>query len=111
MEISADTILDYLSNATQAKKMLSPEFYLEASIKLLTLLGEETNKLEDLRMTVAKMKLQIFESQEKRNVSEAKLRIEATQEYADYRKQDAKCERIVEIIRVAKKLAEANRIY
>lgn len=110
MEINADTILDYLANATQAKKMLSPEFYLEESIKLLTLLGEETNKLEDARMKVARLKLNIFESQDKRNVSEAKMRIEATEEYAEYRKQEAKCDRIIEIIRVAKKLAEANRI-
>ena len=109
MEINADTILNYLSDATQAKKMLSPEFYLEASIKLLTLLGQETEKLEDRRMEVAKMKLAIFEGQEKRNVSEAKLRIEATEEYREYRKQEDKVERIKEIIRVSKKLAEANR--
>ena len=109
MNVNADTILDYLANATQAKKMLSPEFYLETSIKLLTLLGEETNKLEDYRMAVAKKKLEYLEGQEKRNVSEARLKVEATQEYSEYRKQEAKCDRIMEIIRVAKKLAEANK--
>lgn len=100
--ITADTILDFLVSAVESKRMLNPELWLDSAAKLNVLIGKERITLEDMRQVVAKKKLEYLTSTEKRNVSEAKLRVEATDEYRDMKKQEAKCDQIEEFIRVAK---------
>lgn len=47
-----------------------------------------------------------MESQDKINVSEAKLRVEASEEFKNWKIQDLKVGRIEEFIRIAKKMSD-----
>lgn len=104
-EITSDTILDFLKEKVATKSPLNPEMWLDAAAKLNLLLGDEMDTLADLKQKVANIKLEFLERSEKRNVSEARLRTEATEEYRLMKKQEAKCDRIEEFIRIAKLMA------
>lgn len=104
-KVTSDTILTYLKEAVEAKRMLNPEMWLDAAFKLNILLGDEHLVLEELRQDVAKKKLDVMKGQEKRNVSAADLEIEASDEYRMMKLQEHKTDRIEEFIRLAKKNA------
>src|SRR5262245_58215436 len=100
--VEAETILNFLKNAVANKTPLDPKLWIDVALKLNIHLGDETDKLEDLRQRVAQIKLGYLEAQDKRNVSEAELRTEVTDEYVAMRKQEHKVDQIEEFIRVAK---------
>jgi hypothetical protein len=52
--------------------------------------------------------LDILGGQEKRNVSEVKMRVEASDVYRDMKKQEAKIGQVEEIVRIAKIQARVN---
>lgn len=87
-------------------EVIAPEEWLLGAQMLTVLITEETNKLYELQSVVAKLKLSFIE--EKKSVAEAKLRVEATDEYVQMKKQEAFIEQVWEIIRVAKKQAEIS---
>jgi hypothetical protein len=106
-KITVDTILSIMKEKVENKEaQFDTEFWLSSAAKLNLLVGDEQDKLFELQQVVAKLKLQWFESQEKRNVSEAKLRVEATEEYKEMRKLEAKIKRCEEFVRIAKKMAD-----
>lgn len=100
--ISADTILDYFKTAVGENKALNPQLWADAAMKLNICLIDEEEKLHLARRTVAEMKLKYLDAMEKRSVADAEARVEATQEYQDMRRQESKCARIEEFIRLAK---------
>jgi len=103
----ADKILDYLSEKLEKKEIqLDTHFWTEIAIKLNIALGEEQEKLAELHTKVAELKLMWLEGQDKKNVSEAKLRVEASKEFLDWKKQDLKVGRIEEFIRISKKMSD-----
>lgn len=102
-KVSADTILNFLKDAVETKRVLNEEIWMEAAFKLNLLLGDEHLILEDLRMEVAKKKLELFKAQEKRNVTAADLEIRASDEYRIMKLQEHKVDRIEEFIKIAKK--------
>lgn len=107
MDVTADTIITYLKEKVEKKEaQFDSNFFVETALKLNLLLGDEQDALAELAQEVAKKKLEILNSQEKRNVSEAKLRIEADPIYLRYKKQDMKCQRIEEFVRLAKKMSD-----
>ena len=107
MEVTADSIINFLKERVEKKEaQFDSNFFVETALKLNLLLGDEQDRLAELAQAVAKKKLLYLESQEKRNVSEAKLRIEADPIYLEYKKQDMKCQRIEEFVRLAKKLSD-----
>ena len=106
-KITADFILETMAEKVRNKEaQFDAQFWLDSGQKLNLLLGEEQDLLFTLQQEVAKLKLMYFESQEKRNVSEAKMRVEASEEYRKMRIQEAKCKRIEEFIRLAKKCVD-----
>jgi hypothetical protein len=108
-KVSTDTILNFLHKSVEEKMQLNPEAWIDAAHKLIILLGDEQDKLFELQQEVAKLKLTWLDSQDKRNVSEARIRVEGTDEYKNYKKQEAKCKRIEEFVRVAKKRSDIAR--
>jgi len=106
-DVTSDSIIQFLKERVEKKEaQFDSNFFVETALKLNLLLGDEQDKLAELAQRVAQKKLQILESQDKRNVSEAKLRIEADPLYLEYKKQDMKCERIEEFVRLAKKMSD-----
>ena len=101
-EVSTNTILDYLKEAIKNKTPLDPDTWLDAAGKLNILLSDELDMLADMRQKVAQIKLGFLEESDTTNVSAAKLKTDATDEYRDMEKQKAKCSIIEEMIRIAK---------
>jgi ElaB/YqjD/DUF883 family membrane-anchored ribosome-binding protein len=100
--VTIDTIIEYLQDAVKSKTPLPPTIWLDAAQKLNVLLSEEEDRLFDLQQVVAQKKYDFIKGQAKKNVSEAKAYIEASDDYRDSKKQAAKIGRIVEFIRLAK---------
>lgn len=101
-KITADTILDFLADKVSSKKVLSPGIWIDAAFKLNVLLGDEHEKLEDLRKIVSMRRLELMQGQDKRNVSAARAEVEASQDYKAMKIQEHKVDRIEEFIRLAK---------
>ena len=105
---TSESILEFLKKKIELKEQLNPELWLEAASRLVVLLGDEESKLYDLQQKVAQLKIMFLDSQEKHNVSEAKARIEASEEYKEFKKQQAKVGQIEEFIRVSKLRAKIS---
>ena len=108
-KITADTILNFLKEAVESKKVLSEEIWEDSALKLNMLLADEHLTLEDLRIEVAKKKLDILKAHEKRNVALADAEIEASDEYRIFRLQQHKVDRVEEFIKICKSRAKSSR--
>jgi hypothetical protein len=109
-KISVDTILESMKEKVENKQaQFDADFWLECAMKLNLLLGDEQDKLFEYQQKVANLKIMWLEGQEKKNVSEAKMRVDASEEYKEMRKQEAKIKRCEEFVRVAKKMADVSR--
>src|SRR3990167_1948879 len=106
--VTVDSILDYLQSAVENKMPIPPAKWLDASAKLNVLLGAEDEEMYRLKQVVAQKRLDIFNGQQKRNVSAAKIEIEASDEYRTMMRQDARIKRIEEFIRIAKAQARLS---
>ena len=102
MTRTTETILAELKTEVETGGTMNPKLWLDRALYLATFLGEEINKLADLRLKVAQRELEILNSLEKKNVSEAHLRVQAELIYADMKKQEGRVSQIEELIRVAK---------
>ena len=100
--ITADTILQWFKSAVEEKKILDPDLWLDAAHKLVIFLGDEEMKLYELQQGVAELKLKFYEEMEKPMVASAEMKVEATDEFKEYKKQNAKINQIEEFIRIAK---------
>ena len=93
----------------ESKVPIAPTTWLDAGMKLIALMSTETDLLIDLQHKVAEMKVEMFDGEDK-TATEIKTRIDATQEYKDMRKQEAKVKRINEFIMMAKKYASIRAV-
>jgi hypothetical protein len=100
--VTTDGILEWFKEKIEMKIPIRPDIWVDAAQKLNVLLSDEHDKLYDLEQIVAKMRMDFIDDGEKINVSFAKIKVEATDEYREMRKQKAKIDRIVEQIRIAK---------
>ena len=103
--VSVDSIIGFLDECVRHKRVLSPGQWLDAAQKLNVLLSDEHERLYDLEHQVATLRLQLLNGQEKINVSEVRIRIEASEIYKQSKIQKAKIGRIEELIRIAKRQA------
>lgn len=101
-KVTTDTILSYLQDQVENKKVMNADIWQDAAFKLNLLLGDEHEKLEDLRTAIANMKLELMKDQAKLNVSAVQVQVEASQEWKAMRLQEHKVNRIEEFIRLAK---------
>lgn len=101
-EEQTDIILAEAYQAKESKRMLNPELWAGIALRLEWNQGYEHEILEDLRQEVAKLKLQILQKQEKKNVSLADAEVEANDLNKKFRLQGHKVTRIDEFVMLAK---------
>lgn len=100
--VTTETIINYLQTSVETKQPISPSTFLDAAMKLNILLSEEHDKLFELQQKVAQARVDMLHEDDKRNVSKAKLYIEASDDYREMLTQKAKIDRIEEFIRLSK---------
>lgn len=105
--ITTNLIIQSLKERVREKIPISPNDWLDAGIKLNTLLGDEAEELFKLQQKVAQLKVEYLEKGT--SVSEAKTRVEASDDYRRYCLQKAKITRIEEHIRLAKLMARTSQ--
>jgi len=98
--VTIDTIINWLTKQVQEKNPVGPDVWLDAAQKITVLLQEEQEKLFTLEQEVARLRNLLLDSDE--SVAHAKSRIEATEEYKNARRQKAKIEKCLELVRIAK---------
>jgi hypothetical protein len=105
---TADTILNWVKEQIESKKIVSRELWVEIAFKLTFLRIDEAQLYNKMRQAVAKKKLEILKGQEKKNVAAADIEIESTDEYRFCRDQEDKIYSLDEFVRIAKKSADIN---
>ena len=106
--ITARTIVNALSKAFSDKRSVSKETLLDGAMKLSVLALDEIEKLVKMKQGLAQLKVDMMGGQEKRNISEIEIRVEAVDEYLEMKKQEAFVKQIDEIVKVAKLSARLN---
>lgn len=101
--ITIDEILNNLETLVKERKPIGAHIWLESAQRLTVLLGDEHARLYLLMQLVARMKLDFLENS--KSVAEAKIKVEATDEYREMKLQEAKIRRVEEMARIAKKQA------
>jgi hypothetical protein len=97
---TATDILAVLEKWAAEKQPIDPGSWVEAAMKLSALMGNESDLLYEMEQKVAGMRVALLE--EGKSATDAKMRVEASNEHKEARKQKAKIDRIVETIRLAK---------
>ncbi len=98
---TVDTILTWMKLRISNKEVVTPQQYLTAAEMLLALVGDETDKLYLLEQKVAIQKASLLAGSSM-SVANAKVIVEAADDYREARMLKAKVEQIYEIIRIAK---------
>lgn len=101
-KITTDTILDTMKEWVETKTPVAPSTWVDAALKIAVLMSDETDRLYDLESEVAQMKAREMED---KTAAHADTIVRASEEYKEYRKQQARVKRIEEFIRIAKKQA------
>ena len=100
MERTVDTILAKLEEQVVENAILPPTTWIDASMALNALLGDEHDKLFRAQQGLAQRKALIVESG--KSVASANLTIQGSDEWVDMKIQEAKIGRVEEMIRCAK---------
>lgn len=101
-KVTARHIMDTITGWVEQKRQLTAEEWVSAAEKLNMLESFEHDKLVELEHEVANLMQMALESQEKKNVSQAKMKVQADPKYSELRKQELFIKRIDEAIRLAK---------
>lgn len=105
MKVTCQTIIDWIAKQVEEKQPISPSLWLEAASKLNALKQDETDKQFELKQKVNVRKAALITAG--KSVAAAKVEIEATDDFKEACKQEAKVEQIEEFIRIAKKMSAA----
>src|SRR3990167_3546181 len=105
-KITTAFILAELTKRVEGKIPIPKEEWLEVAFKLNLLELEERKFYNKMSRALAQKMMDIYQKQEKRNVSAARLEKEASEEYQFLQDQKAKLDAITEFIRIAKKNAD-----
>lgn len=100
--VTTDTIITWLNEQVTNKFPISPTTFLDAAVKLNLLLADEQEELFNLQQKVSQLKIDYLQDDDKRNVSKAKMMVEASDDFRLMKTQQAKIDRIIEFIRLAK---------
>jgi len=103
-EVTTELIVKTLQKWVKEKVPVSPMQWLDAGLKLNVLIGDEQERLWDLKMKVSQ---ELFSKNEEGWTSaKAKAYSESTEDYRDMKIQEARIKQIEEMIRLAKKFAQ-----
>lgn len=97
---TVDSIMETLNSIVAEKQQMSPHYWVEGAKYLNVLIGDENNKLYDMRQQVAQQRLEARKTV--KTMAEANAIIEASDLYRDTKKQEAKIEQVQELIRICK---------
>lgn len=100
--VTIDGIIAYLEESVKNREIIGPAEWLKYAQMLNVLLSTEHDALFNLEQKVAQHRLRLLEEQDSINISEVKLRVEATDDYRKMKVQKAKIGRIEELIRISK---------
>lgn len=106
---TADSVIEWFKEAIASKVPVPNEQWMDAALLLNVLRLDEAAKLNEMRRKLAEKKVEILDGMEKRNVSEADLRVEATKKYQEMKDQQSKYDVIEEFILLAKKNYDSGR--
>lgn len=104
---TVDQISAFLTKEVQDGKPVDPATWLEAALAINQLLQFEQEKLFILEQNIAKAKTNFIESG--KTASASKVAVESLDTYVEMRKQKAKVERAIEMIKLAKANARLSR--
>ncbi len=99
--VSIDLILGWIQKQIENKNPIDPHTWLDACQKMMVLLSEEREKLFTYQQEVAQLRNLLLDDPDM-SVAKAKSRIEATEEYKKARRQEAKINDILEMVRISK---------
>lgn len=97
---TVDSIMDWLNTEVAEKRSINPHLFVEAAKYLNALIGEEHEKLWDLKQKVAQARLEA--RQTVKTMAEANAIVESTDVYRMAKLQEAKIDQVNEMIRLAK---------
>ena len=100
-KITCKFILDQMQERVENKVPVDPSWWIDASFKLMVLIGDEHDKLADLESTIAQKKAEFIERGD--TASKATILVEAMPEYKQMKRQKAYIDQIIEFVRLAKK--------
>jgi hypothetical protein len=98
-----DTILTYLERAAAEEITIAPSKWVDGGLALASLLGTLHSRLCEQEQVVARLRMSYLEADTgKRNVSAAKCKVEASDEYLALRKMEMQCKQVEALIQLAK---------
>mgnify|MGYP001565215075 CR=1 FL=1 len=104
--VTTDTILDTMRGYVESKVPIAPTTWLDAGIKLVALMSEDTDKLIELQLDMAQLRVSLLDIKPiQMSATEVRMRVESHPTYALMKKQEAKVKRINEFIMMSKKYA------
>lgn len=98
---SVDDILGVLNDWSANKVPIDPASWLDASLKLMALIGNEQDNLYEIESAIAQFKASLME-EPGMTAAKAKIRAEASPQFLEAKKAQAKIQRVIEIIRISK---------
>lgn len=87
------------------KVPISPSVWVDMAAKLNIFIGDDNELLYDLESKVARMENDLINEYPEMAVNKITKKVRATDEFNQFRKQEAKVKQIQEFIRIAKKYA------
>ncbi len=104
-----DSILRDLKAIVENKSQpLRAEHWIDAAFMLNLLLIDAEKIINQSESDVAKIEDAIYEAQEKKNVSAAKLKMKTKNEWVEFKNAESLKRRIEELIRIAKKRSDRS---
>lgn len=101
---TVEKILAYVEDQVAHKVPFSAGAYLDLAQKMISLMGNLDDSLIEANMAVNKKKCEFIENGD--SAAKAEIKVEATEEYAAFRRLKARRERAQEFIMLAKKRVE-----
>ncbi len=97
---TVDSIMNWMSTEVEEKRIINPHLFVEAAKCMNALIGEEHEKLWNLKQLVAQAKIDA--KQVVKTMAEATAIVESTDAYKHMKLQEAKIDQVNEMIRLAK---------
>lgn len=98
--ITVDSILDWLKACIEQKMPVDAHQWVEAALRLNVLVVDEHDMLFTMQQAVSKKRVELLEGG--KNATQAKMIVEASDEYRLTQSQKARIGRIEELVRIAK---------
>ena len=98
--VTTNIILDALKGWVESKHPIPPSLFLDACMKLMILMSDETDKLYLLEQQIASLKVAYIEGG--KTVAAAESYVKSTDLYRQMKQQTAKIKQIEEAVRISK---------